>query len=157
MRRRGLSRHRAPLYCARRTVPGGMAEWLKALAWKACIRETVSWVRIPLPPPRTKRLKYLLLLTFLLCEFFRYSGILRQSSKEDLHAETNSSGVRSDDRARISFAHFGGTAVSAANRIHAEGARRTMRDRPVREKPCMSLFGLLKASLGQWSGAGLTK
>jgi hypothetical protein len=111
-----------------------------------------------LPPPRTKRLKYLLLLTFLLCEFFRYSGILRQSSKEDLHAETNSSGVRSDDRARISFAHFGGTAVSAANRIHAEGARRTMRDtRPVREKPCMSLFGLLKASLGQWSGAGLTK
>jgi hypothetical protein len=28
-----------------------MAEWLKALAWKACIRETVSWVRIPLPPP----------------------------------------------------------------------------------------------------------
>jgi hypothetical protein len=32
-------------------VPGGVAEWLKALAWKACIRETVSWVRIPLPPP----------------------------------------------------------------------------------------------------------
>src|SRR5580704_10118235 len=30
---------------------GGVAEWLKALAWKACIRETVSWVRIPLPPP----------------------------------------------------------------------------------------------------------
>ena len=29
---------------------GGMAEWLKAHAWKACIRETVSWVRIPLPP-----------------------------------------------------------------------------------------------------------
>src|SRR2546423_15284701 len=28
-----------------------MAEWLKALAWKACIRETVSWVRIPPPPP----------------------------------------------------------------------------------------------------------
>ena len=48
---RGLSLHGAPLYCARRTVPGGMAEWLKALAWKACIRETVSWVRIPLPPP----------------------------------------------------------------------------------------------------------
>ena len=30
-----------------------MAEWLKAHAWKACIRETVSWVRIPLPPPET--------------------------------------------------------------------------------------------------------
>src|SRR5262249_43769585 len=33
---------------------GGMAEWLKAHAWKACIRETVSWVRIPLPPPPTR-------------------------------------------------------------------------------------------------------
>ena len=30
---------------------GGVAEWLKAHAWKACIRETVSRVRIPLPPP----------------------------------------------------------------------------------------------------------
>ena len=29
---------------------GEMAEWLKALAWKASIRETVSWVRIPLSP-----------------------------------------------------------------------------------------------------------
>ncbi len=28
-----------------------MAERSKAHAWKACIRETVSWVRIPLPPP----------------------------------------------------------------------------------------------------------
>ena len=31
---------------------GQVAEWLKALAWKACIRETVSWVRIPPCPPR---------------------------------------------------------------------------------------------------------
>jgi hypothetical protein len=31
-----------------------MAEWLKAHAWKACVRETVPWVRIPLsPPPKT--------------------------------------------------------------------------------------------------------
>ena len=28
-----------------------MAEWLKAHAWNACRRATVSWVRIPLPPP----------------------------------------------------------------------------------------------------------
>ena len=35
-------------------VRGGVAEWLKALAWKACIRETVSRVRIPLPPPRLR-------------------------------------------------------------------------------------------------------
>ena len=31
---------------------GEVAEWLKALAWKACIRETVSRVRIPPSPPR---------------------------------------------------------------------------------------------------------
>src|SRR5690606_13194027 len=30
---------------------GGVAEWLKAHAWKVCIRGTVSRVRIPLPPP----------------------------------------------------------------------------------------------------------
>src|SRR5262249_28669222 len=30
---------------------GEVAEWLKALAWKACIRETVSWVRIAPSPP----------------------------------------------------------------------------------------------------------
>ncbi len=28
-----------------------MAEWLKAHAWKACLGETLSWVRIPLSPP----------------------------------------------------------------------------------------------------------
>ena len=33
---------------------GGVAEWLKAHAWKACLRETVTWVRIPLPPPRPR-------------------------------------------------------------------------------------------------------
>ena len=30
---------------------GGVAEWLKAHAWKVCLRETVTRVRIPLPPP----------------------------------------------------------------------------------------------------------
>ncbi len=30
---------------------GGVAEWSKAHAWKVCRRETVSRVRIPLPPP----------------------------------------------------------------------------------------------------------
>src|SRR5205085_7987830 len=47
---RWLSQGRGRLYC-RAPCRGGMAEWLKAHAWKACIRETVSWVRIPLPPP----------------------------------------------------------------------------------------------------------
>src|SRR6516162_492914 len=35
---------------------GEVAEWLKAHAWKACIRETVSWVRIPPSPPVKLRL-----------------------------------------------------------------------------------------------------
>ena len=30
---------------------GGVAERSKAHAWKACIQATVSWVRIPSPPP----------------------------------------------------------------------------------------------------------
>jgi hypothetical protein len=38
----------ASLGCA---ASGGVAEWFKAHAWKACIRETVSRVRIPPPPP----------------------------------------------------------------------------------------------------------
>ena len=46
--RRLLSQARR-LYSARRQ--GGVAEWFKAHAWKACSRETVSWVRIPSPPP----------------------------------------------------------------------------------------------------------
>jgi len=33
------------------TPPGEMAEWLKAHAWKACLEETLTWVRIPLSPP----------------------------------------------------------------------------------------------------------
>jgi hypothetical protein len=32
---------------------GGVAERLKAHAWKVCMRETVSRVRIPPPPPRS--------------------------------------------------------------------------------------------------------
>src|ERR1700704_2147532 len=30
-----------------------MAEWLKAHAWKACLLERVTWVRIPLSPPHS--------------------------------------------------------------------------------------------------------
>jgi hypothetical protein len=28
-----------------------VAEWFKAHAWNACVRESVPWVRIPLSPP----------------------------------------------------------------------------------------------------------
>lgn len=30
---------------------GEVSEWSKEQAWKVCIRETVSWVRIPPSPP----------------------------------------------------------------------------------------------------------
>lgn len=37
---------------------GEMAEWLKAHAWKACIHENVSWVRIPFSPiPRIRTIE----------------------------------------------------------------------------------------------------
>jgi hypothetical protein len=50
----GLRWRRSLLFSAARRGcggAGGMAEWLKAHAWKACVRESVPWVRIPLPPP----------------------------------------------------------------------------------------------------------
>ena len=50
----GLSPWISSCVSSKQRANGGVAEWLKALAWKACIRETVSWVRIPPPPPRTK-------------------------------------------------------------------------------------------------------
>src|ERR1700722_11581541 len=31
-----------------------MAEWLKEDAWKACLGETLTWVRIPLSPPEIR-------------------------------------------------------------------------------------------------------
>jgi hypothetical protein len=40
---------------------GGVAEWLKAHAWRACIGETLSRVRIPLPPPAFSEVKKALL------------------------------------------------------------------------------------------------
>src|SRR2546430_17058943 len=49
-----------PSAAPRKNGHGGVAEWLKAHAWKACIRATVSRVRIPLPPP----LKYLILFIY---------------------------------------------------------------------------------------------
>ena len=37
---------------ASRLRDGEMAEWLKAHAWNACRLVRVSWVRIPLSPPK---------------------------------------------------------------------------------------------------------
>src|SRR6202161_578133 len=47
-----------------KTRDGGVAERLKAHAWKVCMRETVSRVRIPPPPPISLR-SYLKLLCIL--------------------------------------------------------------------------------------------
>ena len=44
---------------------GEVAEWLKAHAWKACKRETVSGVRIPSSPPITNPLNSVGLLLFI--------------------------------------------------------------------------------------------
>ena len=48
------SREKSGSFCGQMTCAivsdGEMSEWLKELAWKACKRENVSWVRIPLPP-----------------------------------------------------------------------------------------------------------
>jgi hypothetical protein len=33
---------------------GGVAEWFKAHAWKACVAEMLPGVRIPSPPPRER-------------------------------------------------------------------------------------------------------
>jgi hypothetical protein len=47
---------------------------------------------------------------------------LRQSSNGSFHAETDLCGICRDRRARVSFAHFGGTAVSARQTEFALGS-----------------------------------
>ena len=41
-----------------------MAEWFKAHAWKVCIRETVSGVRIPFSPQYSEKSDILLKIQF---------------------------------------------------------------------------------------------
>ncbi len=46
----GVGRYReVRLNCG--STRGEMSEWLKEHAWKACVGETLPWVRIPLSPP----------------------------------------------------------------------------------------------------------
>ena len=52
---RSLAKSLLPL---QEKASGEMAEWLKAHAWKACVRETVPWVRIPLSPPANTAAPY---------------------------------------------------------------------------------------------------
>jgi hypothetical protein len=44
-------RARRPRLNCRFHLNGEMSEWLKEHAWKACVGETLPWVRIPLSPP----------------------------------------------------------------------------------------------------------
>ncbi len=54
-----------------------MAEGLKAHAWKACIGETLSWVRIPFSPPLISDLKMAFIQKKIKIEtFFKISNII---------------------------------------------------------------------------------
>ena len=64
-----------------------MAEWLKAHAWKACMRATVSWVRIPSSPPRK------ILQDAIACEYKGYA-------REDIAAIDKKSEPRRSDELR---------------------------------------------------------
>src|SRR5690242_6394288 len=74
---------------------GGVAEWLKAHAWKACLLATVTGVRIPLPPPAHCR--HLRDATLLSCvETVRPS--LRSDGGNRMGAELNHTIIWSSDQ-----------------------------------------------------------
>jgi hypothetical protein len=80
-----------------------MAEWLKAHAWKACVRETVPWVRIPLSPPSEPKSLYFSALPDVGC---LAAHIPAHTSEE---AETRSilmRGSRSAQRSRLVYSIF---------------------------------------------------
>jgi hypothetical protein len=52
---------------------GEMAEWLKALAWKACILLKVSRVRIPFSPPQLQSIYIFINTTYMSKEFLVYT------------------------------------------------------------------------------------
>ena len=52
-------------------LTGEVAEWLKAHAWKACIEETLSWVRIPFSPPLIKLFAKVLSLKCFICNLLK--------------------------------------------------------------------------------------
>src|SRR5207248_9593720 len=110
---------------------GGMAEWLKAHAWKACIRETVSWVRIPLPPPRTKVIDISHICVF---AFLRIPphipGLCATSAATTFCTETNSSEIGGVCGVRVSFCGFRWYgSLLLRSRIFGERARHETRDR----------------------------
>ena len=76
-------------YIAGIPFSGGVAEWLKAHAWKACIRETVSWVRIPLPPPKLYQVISLSNFNGMMVSLFllqvQFSGTKSRSHRSSTH------------------------------------------------------------------------
>jgi hypothetical protein len=111
----GLSNREAALG---RVCPcGGVAEWLKAHAWKVCIRETVSRVRIPLPPPGTKRHPSLLRRKSL--EFQRHIGVSRFRTVATNHP-TNRSSCRETGSCTARCGDRKTTTVRDLRRRHSE-------------------------------------
>jgi hypothetical protein len=121
-----------------------VAEWLKAHAWKACIRETVSWVRIPPSPPRINYLTLWLVWFFGRCEFFRRSrGLCANPVTTDFVRRRIPAHL---PRARhvclvSAIRWYGG--LRPNTRIHGGRVRRETRDR----------WGYLLAHTTQTSGA----
>ena len=64
---------------------GEMAEWLKAHAWKACLGETLTWVRIPVSPPgpeerRPRMKRYLASVCVAITVFYVCNGLQAQQA-----------------------------------------------------------------------------
>ena len=59
---------------------GEVAERLKAHAWKACIGETLSWVRIPFSPPQ---------IIFILCGQFDIFCLLVKLLNEQFNVKND--------------------------------------------------------------------
>lgn len=92
--------------------PGELSEWLKEHAWKACIRETVSRVRIPHSPPLKNQPPVRLL-------FYYFSGGLQCSVLRNESLWTLSDPEGSSNKQFLSCA--AGAPVSAARRENKIG------------------------------------
>src|ERR1700761_3009956 len=92
-------------------------------AWKACIRATVSWVRIPLPPPRFKYLTLLRYSNSAVCELSAVCCTSYMLADDHFRAETNSCGICGVRHGPVSFAEYSGTAVSRFSAEFAPGER----------------------------------
>src|SRR5262249_45442714 len=95
-----------------------MAEWLKAHAWKACIGETLSRVRIPLSPPLIRNAEFI----FIAVEY--------PEKRQDPRAIMCSriwSGRRDSDPRRPAWESFGNPLTLRNNeQVFGSGASKTL-------------------------------